>query len=202
MLKDIEKLFGSSARVRLMRYFLSHKDDVIAVETLPSITKVGSAAINKELTLLKKLNFLQEMVLEEFYEGKKKPKVKKAVRLNKEFSYNDTLATVLLDFRFIDKKEIVENFKVHGKIKLLVLGGIFKRDEKSKLDLLIVGDSVDKVGIEKAVKNIEAEMGTELTFSVFETDEFRYRMDMYDRFLKDFLKSDVDVLVEKISTRS
>ncbi len=201
MLKDIEKLFGSPARVRVMRYFLSHKDEVVAIENLPNITKVPRAAITKELTLLKKLNFLQEMIIEEFYEGKKQTKKKPAVRLNKDFSYNDTLATVLLDFRFIDQKEIVENFKNYGKVKLLVLGGIFTRSDKSKLDILVVGDSMDKTGVEKVVKNIEAEMGTELTFSVFETDEFKYRMEMYDRFLRDFLKSDVQLLVEKISTR-
>jgi hypothetical protein len=201
MLKDIEKLFGSAARVRLMRYFLAHKDATVAVEDLPGITKVPRAAITKELALLKKLKFLEEMVIEEFYEGKKKPKVKSAVKLNRSFNYNDSLETVMLDFRFVDQKEIVESIKNHGKIKLLVLGGIFTKDEKSKLDMLVVGDSIDKNGTERVIKNIEAEMGTELVYSVFDTDEFRYRIEMFDRFLKDFLKGDVITLVEKISTR-
>lgn len=202
MLKDIEKLFGSPARVRLMRYFLSHIDAIVTVESLPQITKVSKQAINKELLILKKIGFLQEMILEEFYEGKKKTSKKSAVCLNKSFNYNDSLATVLLDFRFIDTKEMLENFKNYGKIKLFILGGIFTRDIKSKLDMLVVGDSIDKNGIEKAIRLVEAEMGTELSYSVFETEEFKYRMEMFDRFLKDFLKSNTLVLVEKISTRN
>lgn len=206
MLKDIEKIFGSAARVRLMRYFLAHPEESVAVIHLPGITKVGKSAVNKEVNFLKKLGFLQEMLIEEFYEvetkAKKTIKSRKlsGVCLNKNFPYNDSLATVLLDFRFIDTKEIAESFKSHGKIKLLVLGGIFTQEEKSKLDVLVVGDSLDKNGVDKAIKNIEAELGTDLTYSAFETDEYQYRVKMYDRFLREFLRMDTIVLVDKIST--
>lgn len=206
MLKDIEKIFGSAARVRLMRYFLAHPEESMAVIHLPNITKVGKSAVNKEVNFLKKLGFLQEMIIEEFYEVE--TKTKKTIKsrklsgvcLNKDFSYNDSLSTVLLDFRFIDTKEISESFRNHGKIKLLVLGGIFTQEEKSKLDVLVVGDSLDKNGVDKAIKNIEAELGTDLTYSAFETDEYQYRVKMYDRFLREFLRMDTIVLVDKIST--
>jgi hypothetical protein len=206
MLKDIEKIFGSAARVRLMRYFLSHRDESVGIIYLPNITKVGKSAVNKEVNFLKKLNFLQEMVIEEFYEvetkNKKTIKSRKlsGVALNKNFPYNDSLATVLLDFRFIDHKDITESFKNYGKIKLLILGGIFTQEIKSKLDILVVGDSLDKNGVDKVIKNIEAEMGTDLTYSAFETDEYIYRVKMYDRFLRDFVRLETVVLVDKIST--
>jgi biotin operon repressor len=207
MLKDIEKFFGSAARVRIMRYFLSHREESMTTEHLAQVTKMSKQAVSKEINFLKKLGFLQEMIIEEFYENiannKKVIKSKKlsGVSLNKDYNYNESLAVLLLDFRFIDKKALSESFKIHGKVKLLVLGGIFTGEEKSKLDILVVGDSLDKSGIEKAIKNIEAEMGTELRYSAFETDEYQYRLTMYDRFLRDFIRSNVDVLVEKISTR-
>jgi hypothetical protein len=207
MLRDIEKFFGSAARVRIMRYFLSHKEESVTLENVPQIVKMSKQSVSKEISFLKKLGFLQEMIIEEFYEtesvDKKVMRSKKlpGVSLNKDYNYNESLAVLLLDFRFIDRREVTENFKPHGKIKLLILGGIFTGEEKSKLDILVVGDSLDKVGIEKAIKNIEAEMGTELAYAAFETDEYQYRLTMYDRFLRDFMRSSIDVLVEKISTR-
>jgi len=55
------------------------------------------------------------------------------------------------------------------------------------VDLLIVGDKMKKGKIEEGVRRLEAEVGTELIYAVFETADFLYRLKMYDKLVRDIL---------------
>ncbi len=73
--------------------------------------------------------------------------------------------------------------------------------EEGKLDLLLAGDALDKEKIDDYIKKLEADFGTELRYAVFESEEFRYRVNMFDRLIKDFFKGPHEKVLEKISTR-
>lgn len=207
MLKELGKIFGSVERVKILRYFLAHPDEQIGLEQLSKKAKVKSADLKKEVKNLVAINFLNELTLVEDKEVKvgKKIKIKTlkepGVELNKNYVFVDSLANLLLDFRYIDRKELLEDFKKFGKIKLLCLGGIFMQDEENKLDLLLAGDALDKEKIDDFMKKLEADFGTELRYAVFESEEFRYRVNMFDRLIKDFWKRPHEKIIEKIDTR-
>ncbi len=207
MLKELGKIFGSENRVKVLRYFLAHPDEQVEVEELSKKIKVKSLELKKEIRNLIAIDFLNELTLIEDVEirvGKKfKTKQKKTdgLELNKNYVFADSLAALLLDFRFIDRKALLEDFKKFGKIKLLCLGGVFMQDEENKLDLLLAGDALDKDKIDDYIKKLEADFGTELKYAVFESEEFRYRINMFDRLIKDFWKRPHEKILERIETR-
>lgn len=208
MLKELGKIFGSENRVKLLRFFLAHPEEQITLLDLSKKTKIKHTDLKKEIKNLVAINFLTELFLESEIEIKlktKKTKIKKikeeSVELNKNYVFVDSLASLLLDFRHIDRLELLESFKKYGKIKLLCLGGVFKQDDEGKLDLLLAGDALDKEKIDDFIKKLEADFGTELRYAVFESEEFRYRVNMFDRLIKDFWKRPHEKIIEKISTR-
>lgn len=211
MLKELGKIFGSENRVKVLRYFLSHPEEQIVLDELVKRAKVKKPELKKEVKGLVQIGFLNELTLVSEVEIKSgkgkniKTKIKQkkedGLEMNKGYVFADSLANLLLDFRYIDRKELLEDFKKYGKIKLLCLGGVFMQDEESKLDLLLVGDALDKEKIDNFIKTLEANFGTELRYAVFESEEFRYRVNMFDRLIKDFFKSPHEKVVEKISTR-
>ena len=75
------------------------------------------------------------------------------------------------------------------------------QDEESKLDLLLAGDALDKNKIDEFIKKLEADFGTEIRYAVFESEEFRYRVNMFDRLIKDFWKRPHEKIIERIETR-
>jgi biotin operon repressor len=197
----IEKLFGGEVRVRILRYFLSHKDEVLTIEEVVEKLKLDKKETLKEIKNLKDIGFLQDAEVLEYYEGVKKPKVKKAIGMQKGFELADKLGELLLDFRLANKDEMADNFKKYGKVKLFCLGGVFIDGSNGGIDILVVGENLNRNGIEKYIQKLEAEFGTELNFSLFETDEFRYRVTMYDRFIRDFFQGKHEKIIEKITTR-
>jgi hypothetical protein len=68
---------------------------------------------------------------------------------------------------------------------MLVASGIFVQNTQSRLDLLIVGDHLKKNFIQKTVSILESELGKELSYVVFDTADFNYRVSMYDKLIRD-----------------
>ena len=69
----------------------------------------------------------------------------------------------------------------------MLVSGVFIHNKDSRADILIVGDGLKKNLIEAAVKGLEAEIGKELSYAMFETQEFLYRINMYDKLVRDVL---------------
>ena len=85
-----------------------------------------------------------------------------------------------------------------GKIKLLVLAGIFIKSPESRLDILVVGDQINKASLAKVLKSIESQIGKELLFSVFDSEDFKYRLSMRDKLVMDVLDFPHEKLVNKL----
>ena len=53
-----------------------------------------------------------------------------------------------------------------------------------------------KSKIEEEVHKLEAEIGTELVYAVFDTKEFVYRLNMYDKLIRDILDFPHEVIFQ------
>ena len=65
---------------------------------------------------------------------------------------------------------------------------MFVQDKNGRVDLLIVGNKLKEKVLSDAIKTLESEIGSELSYAVFDTNEFLYRLDMYDRLICDILE--------------
>lgn len=95
---------------------------------------------------------------------------------------------MLIEGDFFKHDEIVKRFRPAGKIQMLVVSGIFMKQSGSRLDILIVGDNISKKYIQKAVAVLESELGAELSYALFDNTDFRYRVSMYDKLLRDMFE--------------
>jgi hypothetical protein len=70
---------------------------------------------------------------------------------------------------------------------MIIAAGVFIQNWESRVDLLIVGDDLNITKIESVIKMIESEIGKEIAYSAFETQDFQYRMGIHDRLVRDIL---------------
>jgi hypothetical protein len=81
--------------------------------------------------------------------------------------------------------EIVEALKRTGKLSAVVLSGSFMGDESRPADMLVAADTLNEEKLESAVRGLEPVFGREIRYAVFSTPEFRYRLTVQDKLLRD-----------------
>ena len=85
-----------------------------------------------------------------------------------------------------------------GDVKLVLVSGIFLNYPKSKVDMVLVANNVSRAKLRSVMSSLEAEVGKEVSFVLMNSDEFKYRLDMLDRFFLDFIEGNYMELVDKI----
>ena len=144
-------------------------------------------ALFERIGLIKRKFFFKEV--EQERTGRKKI-VKKRVQgwiLNDVFIYLEPLQLFLLKTATLENDYILRKLRSAGKLKVVIVAGLFIQDWDSRVDLLVVGDGLKKSKLEGAIKDIEAEVGMELRYAVFSTKDFKYRLGMRDRLMRDIL---------------
>jgi hypothetical protein len=85
-----------------------------------------------------------------------------------------------------------------GTLRLVALSGLFTGILEPKIDLLVVGDNLDERVLTQAIRSLEAELGREIRYAFFTTVDFRYRLGVYDRLLRDVFDYPHRLLIDKI----
>ena len=196
-------LFGSQARVKIMRLFLLNSEDVFENADVIKRSKVTPSVVRKELAVLAKSGLIRKKSF--FKESVPKNKLGKVTKkrvngwtLDHSFELLKPLRDFLINTEPMRKDEVINKFKRVGKVKLLIVSGIFIQDKDSRVDLLIVGDGLKKSSIENALHSVEAEVGKEISYAYFDTQEFLYRVDICDKFVRDVLDYSHKRLVDKL----
>lgn len=195
-------LFGSLARVKLMRHFLMNPDTKFTVKDLSLRSKISLAVLRREISQFKKANLIKDTVVA-IANSRGGVKKQKALMLNPNFAHQKPLADLILENSTLDRGALLRKMKKTGKLKLLVLSGILTGLSDGRLDILVVGKDIEGKKVDRTIREIEAEIGRELTYAVFDTDDFIYRMNMYDKLIADVLDYPHERLIDvlSISTR-
>lgn len=176
------KIFGSTARVKIMRLFISNVEQTFESKDIVARSRVNSLVVRKELSLLSSIGFIK--------------KKKQGYYFNPSFQYARQIENLIVGVDMFDRNALLKTFKKAGKVKLIIVSGAFIKSKDSRVDLLIVGDKIKRKTVEDGLKKIESEIGTELTYAVFDTEEFVYRLNMYDKLVRDILDFTHEVLLE------
>jgi hypothetical protein len=179
------KILGNSARVKIMRLFLLNRGKGFTTKNIVKRSRVTPPTTRRELRLLSSVGFI-----------KKRSAASPEWYFNSLFKYGEEFKDLLISSDTLSKQVILDNFKKAGRIKLIIVSGIFIKNHDSRVDLLIVGDKLKRGRIEEGIKKIEAEIGIELVYAVFETKEFIYRLNMYDKLVRDVLDYPHQVILQ------
>jgi hypothetical protein len=181
----LSKILGSGARVKIMKLFLQNRSNGFSAVEVAKRSRVSSSVARAEVRLLSSVNFI-----------KKHSPSKVEWFFNSSFKYAKEFEDLLIRSDNLNKKTVLDNFKNIGRVKLVIVSGAFIKVDDSRVDLLIVGDKIKRGKIEEGVRKLEALLGTELAYAVFDTKEFIYRLDMYDKLVRDVLDYPNEVLLE------
>ncbi len=179
------KILGNPARVKIMRLFLLNRGKGFKSKDIAKRSRVNSDTVRRELKVLASVGFI-----------KKRGRTSMDWCFNSDFKYAGEFEDLLVRSESLNKQKILDHFKKVGQVKLLIVSGVFIKNYDSRVDLLIVGDKMKKSKIEQGIRKLEAELGAELVYAIFNTKEFIYRVNMYDKLVRDILDYPNEVLFQ------
>ncbi len=171
----LARLFGSYARLKLLRLFLFNDDMSFSLANIVDRTKTTKDVMRKEIVVLTVCGVIKKRV----------GKGAAHYTANRKFQYFDALQSFIRSTTNLSDADMVSSFKRAGAIRLVVLSGLFTGALETKIDLLIVGDKLEDKPLDSAIRALEADLGRELRFASFSTEDFTYRRGVYDRLLRD-----------------
>ena len=133
MADALQKLFGSEARIKLLRLFLFNPRQIYTTPDAASRARVPERTARKELALFKSVGLIKRSPTRRGSGAR--------FGLNQDFEYVDVLQDLLLNAP-ARAKDIYERVRAAGTIKLIVVAGVFAGDWEGRLDILIVGDRI------------------------------------------------------------
>ncbi len=183
-----EQFFNSEVKARLIKFFIYNPDDSFETKEIASKLNLTTNSIKKHLKDLVDEGFLKSRTL----------KTVKLYFLESKCLYLKELRDLVLQFSAASHTKLLKDIKKIGLIKLLILGGVFLNTNKTRVDIFIVGNKIKEAKFKKFLRNLEAEVGKDISYSIMTLSEFKYRMDMYDRFVRDILEFPHEKLINKL----
>ncbi len=197
-------LFESPAKVKLLRLFLFNASTAFLVKELFDRVKCPLPAVKRELNVLIRAGIIKRKdVSKEIQVGRGKKIITKKLSgsgyvLNDKFAYLEPLKNFLTVTSLQADESLAKRFTNAGKIKLFIAAGVFIQNWDSRVDLLIVGDELNLPRIESVITSIESEIGKEIAYSAFETQDFEYRYGIHDRLVRDILDYQHITLLDRL----
>lgn len=196
----LEGLFDSEIKVKLLKLFLQNEEDKFTLDDITERTQSDSSSVRYQLRKLREID-LVESALVRFpskQEDKEKGRKRRVYFVSQEFPLFAELKNLITKTVPIEGRDIKNRIERLGEIKLAVLTGVFQKNESAPTDMFVVGEELQKEKLQEEVDQIEAKLGKELRFTTMSTDEFEYRVDMFDNFLKQIFKNPHEIIIKEM----
>ena len=201
MADPLSILFGSQARVKLLRFFLFNPSKEFTFDDISKRARLVRRTARTEINALEKAGVIVKRIMYVPIDGKSKKMKVLGFALDKSFPELQALQTFLFETAPIDGKNLLVHLRQAGVIDFLVVAGVFVREFDQQLDVLLAMKKVSQTKVEKAIRALEAEIGVEIRFAVMTNDDLLYRVGMYDKLTRDLFDYKHQVLVDKIGIR-
>ena len=188
MSEVFSQLFESRVRARLLKFFTLNDKHEFSFSEVVRKNKMRSAEVNRELARLEKIKMITGRIR----------KGKRYFHTNRSFVFYPELRNLVVKSNTMPECRSLGKVKNLGRIKLALISGVFLNYPKGRSDLLIVGDELSRAKLKHLLESLEAEVGKEINYSIMNSEEFKYRTDMLDKFIMEFLEGPYEEIVSKI----
>jgi hypothetical protein len=202
----IEQLFGSKTRVKLLRLFYGNPNRSFYVREITRKIDEQINSVRRELANLLNIGIIiSDNTNNRLY-----------YEVNQKYEYYAALLAIFGEASGAQQitapvkagtgktpsepaKVVANNdaaLKFLGNLEIVFYTGQFTRDERSGIDMLIVGE-VNQNALQKYVSELEVKEGKDIRFVLMSVSEFEYRRQIRDRFITTALESKKQVILDK-----
>ena len=185
----IEKIFGSRTRVKIISLFTTGISRPYYVREIARAVDERLNAVRRELEILEKIGMLGT------YESKRR----KYYTVNPQFILLKELASIMQKAGPQIDDGLFRNIDRIGDVAFACASGFLTGHDESPTDLLVIGN-VDAQKLKAFALRIEHQLGQEITYTPITQNEYKYRRNFNDLFLRQVFGGPYNVIVNKLDS--
>jgi len=190
MSEILEKLFNSKIRTKFFRLFLNNPEQGYFSKEVAKKLKVSLSDARREIKNLEQIKFLIS----------RKKSGRAYYYINSSFVFYDELKKLIFKANPSSSDKIISRVMKLGQIRFVLISGALINSDKGRVDIMIVGEHINKSRLKNFLSDVEAEVGKVVNYVCMSTDEFKYRQGMFDKFVIDILEGPNKILIDKLKT--
>lgn len=183
----LEKIFGSRTRVKIIALFTTGVKRPYFVREIARTVNERLNAVRRELDILEKFGMLTSL----------QDKRRKYFTLNEKFTLIDELGSIMKKAGPGIEDVLFKHIDMLGDVMYACLSGYFTASPDAPTDLLIVG-TVNEKQLEAFVRRIELAVNREVSYTPMTENEYKYRRNFNDIFLRQVFTGAYKELVNKL----
>lgn len=204
--EDFLALFvDSSALARVLRAFIFDQSGVFSLAQVSKRAGVSAAMAKLEIQVLTKLGIIKgrSIAVTAMPTNGAKASEKFARKFEKvwfidpDFKHLRALSAFVHEVSPAQYGVVLDALKRIGKLGVVILSGTFLGDASRPVDLLVAAEGLSEGRLDDAVRKLEPMFGREIRYAAFSTPEFRYRLTVQDRLIRDTLDYPHTVLLDR-----
>ena len=199
----LAQFIGSKDRAQILRVFTFNPSEVLGLSNVAKRAGVSIVAAARELKKLERLGIIKKgksfaITLangtKRMVQGKQREDM---WTLNKDFKQLRGVSSFIHETSPVKYDNIVSALRGGGRMSAVILSGAFMGDPTRPADLIVAADPLHERKLESAIRKLEPQFGREIRFAAFSTPEFRYRLTIQDRLIRDTLDFPHLVLLDR-----
>jgi hypothetical protein len=180
----LDRLFGNPLRAKLIRFFILNPVLPVTFADIARRTHIPASRVAREMPRLRTIGLVRR--------GKKDTWI-----LHERFPHREALRAFIHAVPPLSFEEIAKRIVSTGRVRLIVLSGVFSEAPESPVDVLVVGDGMKMKTFESTVRTIESLFGHEIRYALFTSTDYRYRKSINDRLLRNTFDYPHHVIFER-----
>ena len=198
----LSKVLGNAARAKVLRAFMFSPAELFTLPTVVKRSGIAAKAAAKEVKALQELGVIKKGKLTIMLANGSKRTVggkqkEQTWHFNADFKHGRALSKFVHEVSPVSHSSIILALKGSGRLATVILSGSFVGDPTRPADLIIAADGLNEGRLERAIRTLEPEFGREIRYAAFSTTEFRYRLTVQDRLIRDTLDYPHLVLLDR-----
>ena len=193
----LKALFGSEPRVKILNLLLLHPEMEYSPRQIAQNLDLPGTAVHRELEVLQKAQLVKERA-PETPEGKGAKIKNRLFSIDQNFILYPEIRALFIKAQILSSQKFIASLLKTGRLKLLIMTGIFTNYSEAPTDILVVGH-VKRDAFLKSIKALEKDLGREINFTILSEREFYYRQEIMDIFLYNILAGKNLILLDEIS---
>lgn len=181
----LEQLFGSTSRAKIIKFFCTHENDAAFVRELSRSLDIKLNAVSRELDNLTRIGFLEAYI----------EKGRKYYKIDKSFPLLVDLKSLIIKSIVLLERAVIKDLNSLKGVHVLILTGIFC-GEDTGTDILLVGN-IDRHRVQKLINSLSRSFYQNLRFTLFTPHEYKYRLEVTDKFIYNILNLSPIVILNK-----